>query len=324
MDRRAPVSTASRTANRGCWVERGRNDPQSTPRLQFCSHDQLARSPSKLCFKHPTTDRTPPSCASAGAPGAVRRRAQGRSVVAPGQFERPRQIGTSSRRPAYRDFDETQQSLTSCARILDELVHRGETPVDRLVGGAFDLSWIGSRLRCVENRSGSGREPDTIPRREVDRSQRSHGCVDRDAGELREPSPASAEDREVRAVRNHIGEIEQFERALVGDNRGFLADREPGSDDLLPLERRIVTEAVDATMESHEPAGFRVMCDQTAVESACTCLGGREVAVLLRGNPEEARKVRLSDYRVIHMLKDTVQNDDTFVCGRCRIALSLN
>jgi len=110
---------------------------------------------------------------------------------------------------------------------------------------------------------------------------------------------------EMDGIGNRVAEIEQIERALVGDNGCLLTGGKPSGNYLFVGRGWVVADPVHARGNAEESAGAHVVRQQVAAEPAHASLGRREIAVLLRGNLEQARIVRSLACYVMHIVNST-------------------
>lgn len=94
-------------------------------------------------------------------------------------------------------------------------------------------------------------------------------------------APLGARDGDVDGVRDHVGEVVQLERALVGDDRARVAKRQPGRHHVLIRTRREVPQPIEAATDPLVAASrSRMMTQRAAVHARFESLLGREVAGL--------------------------------------------
>ena len=77
---------------------------------------------------------------------------------------------------------------------------------------------------------------------------------------------------------NHVGEVEEFQGALMGDDSIRRACGQTGGLDMRPRGRRVVAEAVDAPALADELARARIVREHAAAKARPGGLGGREEA----------------------------------------------
>ena len=125
--------------------------------------------------------------------------------------------------------------MTARASRPAEKGWRGEPSPQRLADGCRDLVGRHARRRDVGDRPRRRREPDAVAADDIGLGQRVRRGMDPHA-RLRHKPPPLPWDRQVDPVGDHIGQAEELEGRLMGDDGvGRLA--QPGGDDLL-IRRR--------------------------------------------------------------------------------------